>query len=38
MTERTPQIRVTARPADTNPYGGVFDGWLMGQMALETLP
>ena len=22
-------IRVTAMPADTNPYGGVFGGWLM---------
>ena len=21
-------------PADTNPYGGVFGGWLMGQMEL----
>ncbi|TCJ37567.1 acyl-CoA thioesterase [Parafrankia sp. BMG5.11] len=21
-------------PADTNPYGGVFSGWLMSQMAL----
>jgi acyl-CoA thioesterase YciA len=21
-------------PADTNPYGGVFGGWLMGQMCL----
>jgi acyl-CoA thioesterase YciA len=21
-------------PADTNPYGGVFGGWLMAQMAL----
>ena len=21
-------------PADTNPYGGVFGGWLMGQMGL----
>ena len=21
-------------PTDTNPYGGVFGGWLMGQMAL----
>jgi acyl-CoA thioesterase YciA len=31
---RTPQIRVTAMPADTNPYGGVFGGWLMSQMAL----
>ncbi len=31
---RSPQIRVTAMPADTNPYGGVFGGWLMAQMAL----
>jgi acyl-CoA thioesterase YciA len=29
-----PLIRVTAMPADTNPYGGVFGGWLMSQMAL----
>jgi len=29
-----PIIRVTAMPADTNPYGGVFGGWLMGQMGL----
>src|SRR5690348_14526993 len=34
MPERTPIIRVTAMPADTNPYGGVFGGWLMGQMGL----
>jgi len=27
-------IRVTAMPADTNPYGGVFGGGLMGQMGL----
>ncbi|HEX3421812.1 MAG TPA: hotdog domain-containing protein [Sphingomicrobium sp.] len=27
-------IRVTAMPADTNPYGGVFGGWLMGQLGL----
>jgi acyl-CoA thioesterase YciA len=33
-SERTPLIRVTAMPADTNPYGGVFGGWLMGQMGL----
>ena len=32
--ERVPMIRVTAMPADTNPYGGVFGGWLMGQMGL----
>ena len=34
MSERIPFIRVTAMPADTNPYGGVFGGWLMGQMGL----
>ncbi|WP_285709911.1 acyl-CoA thioesterase [Erythrobacter oryzae] len=34
MTDRSPLIRVTAMPADTNPYGGVFGGWLMAQMAL----
>jgi acyl-CoA thioesterase YciA len=27
-------IRITAMPTDTNPYGGVFGGWLMGQMGL----
>src|SRR5437868_12890132 len=31
---RTPLVRVTAMPSDTNPYGGVFGGWLMGQMGL----
>ena len=34
MPDRVPFIRVTAMPADTNPYGGVFGGWLMGQMGL----
>lgn len=34
MPERDPLIRVTAMPSDTNPYGGVFGGWLMSQMAL----
>ena len=34
MPEIIPLIRVTAMPADTNPYGGVFWGWLMSQMAL----
>jgi acyl-CoA thioesterase YciA len=33
---RIPNIRVTAMPADTNPYGGVFGGWLMSQMALAA--
>ena len=32
--DRIPIIRVTAMPADTNPYGGVFGGWLMGQLGL----
>lgn len=35
MTE-TPLIRVTAMPSDTNPYGGIFGGWLMSQMALAA--
>ena len=34
LSDRDPLIRVTAMPADTNPYGGVFGGWLMSQMAL----
>ncbi len=34
MPERNPLIRATAMPRDTNPYGGVFGGWLMSQMAL----
>jgi acyl-CoA thioesterase YciA len=34
LAERVPIIRVTAMPSDTNPYGGVFGGWLMGQMGL----
>ena len=36
ITERLPLIRVTAMPTDTNPYGGVFGGWLMSQMALAA--
>ena len=34
MADRAPLIRVTAMPSDTNPYGGVFGGWMMGQMGL----
>ncbi|MCP9223243.1 acyl-CoA thioesterase [Erythrobacter sp. LQ02-29] len=34
MPDRNPLIRVTAMPTDMNPYGGVFGGWLMSQMAL----
>lgn len=36
MSSRIPLIRVTAMPTDTNPYGGVFGGWLMSQMALAA--
>ena len=36
MPDRIPIIRITAMPTDTNPYGGVFGGWLMSQMALAA--
>ena len=32
--ERIPVIRATAMPTHLNPYGGVFGGWLISQMAL----
>lgn len=32
----SPTIRVTAMPADTNPYGDIFGGWLMSQMDLAA--
>jgi acyl-CoA thioesterase YciA len=31
---RQPVIRATAMPTHTNPYGGVFGGWIISQMAL----
>ena len=34
MSDRTPVIRATAMPRDLNPYGGVFGGWIVSQMAL----
>ncbi len=34
MAERIPLICVIAMPADTNPYGGVFGGWLMARVML----
>jgi acyl-CoA thioesterase YciA len=34
--ERTPTIRTTAMPADTNPAGDIFGGWLMAQMDLAA--
>ncbi|MDB5689801.1 MAG: acyl-CoA hydrolase [Sphingomonas bacterium] len=33
---QAPAIRVTAMPADTNPYGDIFGGWLMSQMDLAS--
>ena len=29
---REPAVRVIAMPADTNPYGDIFGGWLMSLM------
>ena len=34
--ERAPTIRVVAMPADANPYGDIFGGWLMSQMDLAA--
>ena len=34
--ERAPTVRVIAMPADTNPYGDIFGGWLMGQMDMAA--
>jgi len=36
LADPIPAIRATAMPADTNPYGGVFGGWLISQMALAA--
>ncbi len=30
--DRAPAVRVIAMPADANPYGDIFGGWLMSQM------
>ena len=34
MPGGVPVVRVTAMPADTNPEGDIFGGWLMSQMDL----
>ena len=34
--QATLAIRATAMAADANPYGKIFVGWLMGQMALAA--
>lgn len=31
-TDRAPAIRMTAMPADTNPSGDIFGGWIMSQV------
>lgn len=36
LPDMPPTIRVTAMPADANPYGDIFGGWLMGQMDLAA--
>ena len=33
ITKMSPAIRTIAMPTDSNPYGAMFGGWLMGQMA-----
>ncbi len=34
MQTRTPSLRTIAMPADANPNGDIFGGWLMSQMDL----
>jgi acyl-CoA thioesterase YciA len=36
MANREPLIRLIAMPADTNPSGDIFGGWLMAQMDLAA--
>ncbi|MDE2563265.1 MAG: acyl-CoA thioesterase [Sphingomonadales bacterium] len=33
---RDPAIRITAMPADANPAGDIFGGWLMGHMDMAA--
>lgn len=35
-TDKMPVIRAIAMPADTNPSGDIFGGWLMAQMDLAA--
>ena len=34
--DRQPSVRAVAMPADTNPTGDIFGGWLMSQMDLAA--
>lgn len=36
ILDAAPAIRATAMACDANPYGKIFVGWLMGQMALAA--
>lgn len=36
MPDQAPTIRTIAMPADTNPSGDIFGGWLMSQMDLAA--
>ena len=36
LPDRAPHIRVIAMPADANPDGDIFGGWLMAQMDLAA--
>ncbi|OYX83311.1 MAG: acyl-CoA thioesterase, partial [Azorhizobium sp. 32-67-21] len=36
MPDDVPSIRTIAMPADTNPNGDIFGGWLMSQMDLAA--
>lgn len=36
MPQRDPLIRIVAMPADTNPHGDIFGGWLMSLMDLAA--
>ena len=36
LPDAAPHVRVIAMPADTNPAGDIFGGWLMAQMDLAA--
>ena len=36
LPQRVPLVRTIAMPADTNPAGDIFGGWLMAQMDLAA--
>jgi len=36
MPEGTPSLRTIAMPADTNPAGDIFGGWIMSQLDISS--